>query len=984
VVEKNAERMGDNGEEAVADVGELRRRLDMAEDELTFLKAVFEEYKDSSGELEAELDAQLKDLERSNTALKRENDQIRNQLQSTVARSRKSAEEASNLTTALEAHLEELTKREKKAQTKIKSLEQDLADSNAAGAAVIQAPETPTVTSEELDRVKTEKARSDKALDDLKEMVFDARLKSYKVVNLTESRFSTGGMDRQVPQQNYECGAFESISADLNATQEDLEKCEELLKMTKMSYMMVKQVGEMMGNDLGVDTKLEGGSEQAINSSCLIMLGKLMVLASTLPEFKTKARDLKASIDTLLSSDKDEHTKIQAAPDCAHEILTFCEKVTISVFEPMQESNQKKRAQEKADEMEKLKTQGMDLADKARQEAEENMKKLMEEKLNELAASKGGELAAVQREHSEKAAQLEKERAHTQEKIEEMKKQAEEALQSARSEARAMAEKARQEAIKETSANKKTLEEEIYASVASEMDKLRAALEESQSSYQQKARQQEMYQKSMQTAVTTQADRMKTAMQLASEELVELKRSTQRELSETQKVLNDNLNHVRKVARTIAKSDVASLSMMYERELDMRVKLQDQVQALKGNIRVFCRIRPLISKELEAGETESVKIMDEMNLRCEDPDTGKENSFTFDRVFDPDANQEIVFDELRTLCLSAMDGYNVCIFAYGITGSGKTYTVEGGEDLANPEGRRGANPKLAGLVYRTVKEVFRIAHGERGGAYETEIKVQCMECYQEVFRDLQTPEKRAVSIKLIGAEVMVGDVVVKPVKNTKEAMDEIGNGYGNRTTRGTTSNDLSSRSHSVLTLHIKSVNLRTKKVYKGQLHFVDLAGSERVKKSEVTGQAFEEATSINKSLSALGDVISSLSSKKDHVPFRNSALTTLLKSSLGGNSKTVMISNISPAGSNLSETTASLRFATRVHKVEMGKAQQTEMSEEPTSKAKDLKAKMAQLDSKFKGKVADHAPLNSARGRPKDKARSPRQGGRSPNPRGRK
>merc|ERR1712048_1151700 len=115
----------------------------MAEDELTFLKAVFEEYKDSSGELEAELDAQLKDLERSNTALKRENDQIRNQLQSTVTRSRKSAEEASNLTTALEAHLEELTKREKKAQTRIKELEQELEEAKESGAAVIQAPMTP-------------------------------------------------------------------------------------------------------------------------------------------------------------------------------------------------------------------------------------------------------------------------------------------------------------------------------------------------------------------------------------------------------------------------------------------------------------------------------------------------------------------------------------------------------------------------------------------------------------------------------------------------------------------------------------------------------------------------------------------------------------------------------------------------------------------------------------------------------------------------
>lgn len=118
----------------------------------------------------------------------------------------------------------------------------------------------------------------------------------------------------------------------------------------------------------------------------------------------------------------------------------------------------------------------------------------------------------------------------------------------------------------------------------------------------------------------------------------------------------------------------------------------------------------------------------------------------------------------------------------------------------------------------------------------------------------------------------------------------------------------------MLTLHLQSDNLRTKKVYKGQLHFVDLAGSERVKKSEVTGAAFDEAAAINKSLSALGDVIQALSQKKDHVPFRNSSLTTLLKNSLGGNSKTVMISNIAPTASTLTETISSLNFATRVKK----------------------------------------------------------------------
>jgi len=957
---------------APADVNELRRRLDMAEDELTFLKAVFEEYKDSSGELEAELDAQLKDLERSNIALKRENEQIRAQLQSTVTRSRKSAEEASNLTTALETHLEELTKREKKAQTRIRSVEQELEEAKAANGGDSN-DDRNWVPGKEAEQLRLDKNAASLALEGLKEKVYDNRMAAYKVHQQTQSRFATELYDREAPKMNDEEDPTASIQLDLSDTLEDLQKTEELLAMTKMSYMLIKQVGSMLnGED---DVELKGGSEHAINGSCLVMLGKLMVLADSLPEFRSKIKGLKTEINALLSNDHDEDTKAKIAPDMATKVLAFCEQVTVSVFEPLQEHKVKQKEDEKRAEMEAMKADGMQMAEKVRAEAEAKMKEQMEAKLAELAKSSDAEMQAKLQEMSEasgsraeelkaqaaaKAAELAEAKRKADEEMARLKQEAEETLASARSQAKAQAEKARADAIKETSADRKSVEEEIYAAVAAEMDTLRERLESSQGEAMQKARQQEMYQNSVKNAIVTQADVMRTAMTAASTELVELKRATQRELADTQKIMNESLNHVRKVARTIAKSDVATLSMMYERELDMRVKLQDQVQSLKGNIRVFCRIRPLLGKELENGETEAVKIIDEMTLRCEDPETGKENTFNFDRVFDPSASQEVVFDEMRTLCLSAMDGYNVCLFAYGITGSGKTFTVEGGEGMEG--GPRGSEAKLAGLVYRTVKEIFRIAYGERGGAYETNIAVQILECYNEEFRDLMTPEKKTIQVKLVGKEVIVADVTKTPIKSGKEAMEVIQTGYGNRTVRGTSSNAVSSRSHSILTLHLESINLRTKKVYKGQLHFVDLAGSERVKKSEVTGAAFDEAAAINKSLSALGDVIQALSTKKDHVPFRNSQLTTLLKNSLGGNSKTVMISNIAPAAGSLTETVSSLQFATRVHKVEMGKATAGGDDAAPSSKAGDLKAKMAALDTKFKGRTANQAPLNSARG----------------------
>jgi len=345
------------------------------------------------------------------------------------------------------------------------------------------------------------------------------------------------------------------------------------------------------------------------------------------------------------------------------------------------------------------------------------------------------------------------------------------------------------------------------------------------------------------------------------------------------------------------------------------------------------------------------------------------NSFTFDRIFTATDTQQAVFDEMRQLCLSAMDGFNVCLFAYGVTGSGKTYTVEGGEGARD-------NPEHHGLVYRTLKELFRIAYGERSGAYDTTIEVQLMELYNEEYRDLlqsdpKAPKPEVRIIPELG--VVVENVRKVPVTKMSDALELVKHGYINRTTRGTDSNGVSSRSHSVLTLHLTGTNVKTKKTYRGKLHFVDLAGSERVNKSGVTGEGMKEAQAINKSLAALGDVIEALSKREKFVPFRNSSLTKLLQESLGGNSKTVMIINVSPPTHAISETVASLRFATRAHKVEMGKAQQIEVVKDaPETKA--IKDKRAEIEAKFKkgAKGADMKPPTSARGR------APSPGGRAP------
>eukprot|EP00300_Choanocystis_sp_HF-7_P027125 c32196_g1_i1.p1 GENE.c32196_g1_i1~~c32196_g1_i1.p1 ORF type:complete len:974 (-),score=262.51 c32196_g1_i1:114-3035(-) len=933
------------------DVTELRRRLDMAEDELTFLKAVFEEYKDSSGELEAELDAQLKDLERSNLALKRENEQIRAQLQSTVSRSRKSAEEASNLTTALEAHLEELTKREMKAQSRIKLLEQEMealkSQLTSAQNAVVTAPAAPTTastkdtgaSSAEFEAAKKEVARlsSDiKALQSerqarsdsiaaVKSIVYDARVLAGKLATITESRFSTSATPVEIPQfSSAEEDDVEAIRFDASKINELLEKTHEIMGQSDLASTLVSDVTAMLSDHHMANAKrLEAESERAINISCLTILGKILVLGSSLPQFKK----IVAVLHNQLLEHKEKSAKDKRANmTFAHKVLEVCQDIMVTVFQPIdnsasEEEKEKLMAQVKADALAKIE----EVRRREREQADV-------ETSQRLAEAEAKARKAIEQLRAEQEDVLKKE------------------LQSARTEAKQLIEQARREALEEASVSRKVLEEEIYQSVAVEMDALRAALEKSEAEYQQAAMKQKMYQDSMRAAIVEQSKSMMHAMRLAREEINQLKRSSQEELANTQKVLNDNLSRVRKVTRTLAKSDAAQLSMMYERELEMRVRLQDQLQSLKGNIRVFCRIRPLLGREIEDGESEAVTRTDEMTVTAEDPDDpGKPQSFMFDRVFGPQDEQQVVFDEMRELCLSAMDGYNVCLFAYGITGSGKTFTVEGGEAGRNSD-------KLQGLVFRTIKELYRIAYGERSGAYETQISVQLLELYNEEFRDLLIPpdqRKDKVEVRLIPeVGVVVDNVSVVPCASASEAMKLVNGGYVNRTARFTQSNNVSSRSHSILTLHLKGRNIKTNKVYEGKLHFVDLAGSERVGKSGVQGEALKEAQAINKSLSALGDVIQALSKGEKFVPFRNSQLTQLLKESLGGNSKTVMICNIAPCKHSMSETVNSLRFATRAHSVEMGKATQKVADNEP-AKVKSIKGNLAQLETKFKeGAVA--------------------------------
>ncbi|KAL0379030.1 UNVERIFIED_CONTAM: Kinesin-like protein KIN-14R [Sesamum radiatum] len=398
------------------------------------------------------------------------------------------------------------------------------------------------------------------------------------------------------------------------------------------------------------------------------------------------------------------------------------------------------------------------------------------------------------------------------------------------------------------------------------------------------------------------------------------------------------------------------LKVKYNEEQVKRRKLFNQVQEAKGNIRVFCRCRPLSKTEHVAG-CASVVDFD----AAKDGELGvlsngsTKKTFKFDRVYTPKDDQVDVFADAAPMVISVLDGYNVCIFAYGQTGTGKTFTMEG------TEANRGVN-------YRTLEELFRIAK-ERKDTYTYNISVSVLEVYNEQIRDLlatETSKKLEIKQASEGFHHIPGIVEAK-VENIQQVWNVLQAGSSARAVGSNNVNEHSSRSHCMLCIMVRAKNLITGDCTKSKLWLVDLAGSERLAKTDVQGDRLKEAQNINRSLSALGDVISALANKSSHIPYRNSKLTHLLQDSLGGDSKTLMFVQISPSDQDVSETLSSLNFATRVRGVELGPARKqidtNELQKLKTmlekarqeSRSKDeslkkLEENLHSLESKAKGK----------------------------------
>ncbi|XP_025024800.1 kinesin-like protein KIF27 isoform X1 [Python bivittatus] len=340
-------------------------------------------------------------------------------------------------------------------------------------------------------------------------------------------------------------------------------------------------------------------------------------------------------------------------------------------------------------------------------------------------------------------------------------------------------------------------------------------------------------------------------------------------------------------------------------------------------VKVAVRIRPLLSKEILHNHQVCVRLISNTQQII----IGKDRVFTFDFVFGKHSTQDEVYTTcIKPLVASLIEGYNATVFAYGQTGSGKTYTIGGGHIASVAEEERG-------IIPRAIQEIFQIISENHNTDFT--VKVSYIEVYKEELRDLLELETSMKDLHIRedekGNTVIVGAKDCQ-VESVEEVMSLLETGNAARHTGTTQMNEHSSRSHAVFTISIcqqqqplqkdtdcaQNSSQSSGQLIASKFHFVDLAGSERVTKTGNTGERFKESIQINSGLLALGNVISALGDpkrKNAHIPYRDAKITRILKDSLGGNAKTVMITCISPSSSDFDESLNSIKYANRAKNI---------------------------------------------------------------------
>lgn len=330
------------------------------------------------------------------------------------------------------------------------------------------------------------------------------------------------------------------------------------------------------------------------------------------------------------------------------------------------------------------------------------------------------------------------------------------------------------------------------------------------------------------------------------------------------------------------------------------------------NLKVILRIRPLLRREIKLNKRNVINVIDQNTIvfdSLNDDDAEfvntsgpyerfarKDLRMSFDRVFGSDATNSDIFQfATRPLISSILNGYNCCAFVYGVTGAGKTFTMLGTECHR-------------GIVYLTMEELFKQI--ETLSQYNVDVAISYIEVYNEQVRNLLT-KSGPLKLREDSTGVVIDGIVPQRISCCDDVISYLSLGNHNRAQHPTDANYKSSRSHAIFQVHVISTSRKTGLTRIVKLSMIDLAGSERGSNASHVEQRFKEGTCINKSLLALGNCIKKLAEGSKHIPYRDSNVTRILKDSLGGNCKTVMIANVSPAERSYNETYNTLIYANR-------------------------------------------------------------------------
>jgi hypothetical protein len=406
-----------------------------------------------------------------------------------------------------------------------------------------------------------------------------------------------------------------------------------------------------------------------------------------------------------------------------------------------------------------------------------------------------------------------------------------------------------------------------------------------------------------------------------------------------------------------------------------------------NNVRVAVRVRPFNQREIERNAQMCIHMdKDKKKTTITDPESGRVREFTFDYSYwSHDANdehfvdQEEVFDNLGVECLeSAWEGYNCSLFAYGQTGSGKSFSMVGNAASASDELLVGSQ---AGIVPRVCRSMFDRIAATDDASVTFKVETSMLEIYNEQVKDLFNPTNEPKTGLKVREHPKTGPYVeglssllVENNAAIERLMEE---GTKARTIASTKMNATSSRAHTIFQIILtqtrvdKDAGQATDRV--SRINLVDLAGSERANSTGATGDRLKEGININKSLSALGNCINALAEQakqrdgsakrsKAHVPYRNSVLTWLLKDSLGGNARTVMIAALSPADINFEETLSTLQYANRAKQIQNVAVVNEDQNEKMVRELREeVAALRAQLEGQVQQKIDEEADAARAK-----------------------